>query len=145
MNFAFTITLSSHTIRQLAREGHLNVQNNYIQAMLQDSEQLIAEVNYLKFKNKRLMEALKVKRKKRNRGKRLNLLDKEDNSPSLFSLLRVQVACNFAHDKKVKKEQQKKQCKKEKKRATKKENTVRYRKLPTGSWYQPAHIKLPNI
>lgn len=99
---------------QLARKDHLNIQNNYIQAILRGNKQLAAIVHCLKFENKRLIEALKAEKKKRNRNKKPNLLDKEDNGPQLFLLLKVQAACNFVYDKKVKKEQQKRNIKKKK-------------------------------
>lgn len=37
--------------------------------MLKSSEKLEAQVNILEFKNKRLIEVLKVEKQKRNRGK----------------------------------------------------------------------------
>ena len=47
--------------------------------MLKESEQLAAMADYLEFENKRLIEALKAEKKKRNRGKWLNILGEEDN------------------------------------------------------------------
>ena len=35
---------------------------------------------YFEFKNKKLIKALKTEKKKRNRGKKLNLLGKKDDS-----------------------------------------------------------------
>ena len=115
MRFALKTPLSSHAIRQLAREGHLNVWSNYIQAMLKRSEQLAAKAHCLEFENKGLMKALKAKKKKQNRSKRLNLLGEEDDSPQLFSPSRVQAARNFVHDRKVEKKQQKKDVEKKNK------------------------------
>lgn len=60
MRFALKTPLSSHAMRQLAREGHLNVWDNYIQAMLVGSAQLAAKAHCLEFENKGLMEALKT-------------------------------------------------------------------------------------
>lgn len=48
----------------MAKKSHLNVWDNYIQVMLQDNEQLAAKADYLEFKNKKLMEALKAEKKK---------------------------------------------------------------------------------
>ena len=115
MKFALKTPLSSYAMRQLARKGHLNVWDNYILAMLRGSEQLAAKADCLEFENKRLMEALKAERKKRNRGKRLNLFGEEDDGPQLFSSSRVQAARNFAHDKEVEKEQYKKDVEERKK------------------------------
>lgn len=99
---------------QLAREYHLNICDNYIQAISWGSEQLAAKANCLKFENKGLIKALKAKRKKRNRNKKLNLLDEKDDSLQLFSLSRIQIAHNFAHNKEVEKEHQKKDIKEKK-------------------------------
>ncbi len=71
--------------------------------MLRESELLAAKAHCLEFENKWLMEALKAEKKKRNSGKRLNLLVEEDDSPHLFLPSRVQAARNFAHDKKIEK------------------------------------------
>lgn len=60
------------------------------------------------------MEALKAKKKKRNSGKKLNLLREGDDSLQLFLLSRVQATCNFAHNKKVEKKQQKRDVKEKK-------------------------------
>ena len=99
----------------MAGENPLNIQDNYIQAMLRGSKQLAAIIHYLEFENKGLMEALKIEKKKRNRSKRLNLIGEEDDDLQLFSLLRIQAARNFAYDKKVKKKQQKKDVEEKKK------------------------------
>ena len=42
-------------------------------------------MNCLQFENQGLLEALNVEKKKRVRGKWLNLLGEEDNGPRLFS------------------------------------------------------------
>ena len=61
------------------------------------------------------MEALKAKKKKRNRGKKRNLLGEKDDGLQLFSPSRIQTTCNFAYDKEVEKEQQKRDVKEKKK------------------------------
>ena len=67
IQFAINTPLSSHAMRQLAQNGHLNPQDAYIQALLRGSKQLAAQVSYLQFKNKGLLEALKVEKKKSSR------------------------------------------------------------------------------
>lgn len=52
--------------------------------MLWESEKLFPKVDILEFENKELIKALKIKKQKRNRGKKLNLLGKEDNHFQLF-------------------------------------------------------------
>lgn len=59
---------------------------------------------FWEFENKKLMKILKTKNKNENRSKKLNLLNKKDNSLSLFSLLKVKITCNFIFNKKVEKE-----------------------------------------
>lgn len=88
--------MSSHAMRQLARQGQLDVKDTYIQAMLQGSEKLAAKVDILEFENKGLIGLLKIEKQKRNRGKRLNLLGEEDNGRQLFSQSRVRAARDFA-------------------------------------------------
>ena len=128
VRFVLKTPLSNYAIRQLAREGHLNIQDNYIQAILRESEQLAAMAHCLEFKNKGLMEALKTKKKKRNRSKKLNLIDKEDDGLQLFSLLRVQAICNFAYNKKVEKKQQKRDVEEKKKEQQRKKTQEEIKK-----------------
>lgn len=85
--------LSCHAKRQLARQGQLDAKDTYIHAMLRGSEQLAAKVDILEFEG--LIEALKVEKQKRNRGRRFNLLGEEDNGPQLFPPLHVYVAREF--------------------------------------------------
>lgn len=82
-------------MRQLARNGHLNPRDAYIQTLLRGSEQFAAQVSYLHFEYKRLLEALKVEKKKRARGKRLNFLGEEDNGSQLISPSRIKAARDF--------------------------------------------------
>ena len=86
VRFVIKIPLSSYAMRQWARKGYLNVRDNYIQAMLRWSKQLATKAHCLEFDNKRLMKALKAGKKKRNRGKRLNLLGEENDFRSYFCL-----------------------------------------------------------
>ena len=44
---------------------------------------------------KGLQEALKMEKKKRRKGKKLNLLGQEDSRPQFFSPLKVQTAREF--------------------------------------------------
>lgn len=108
VRFAIDTPLSSHAMRQLARHGHLNPRDTYIQALLRGSEQLAAQVSCLQFENKGLLEALKVEKKKRARGKRLNLVGEEDNGPQLFSPSRVKAARDFISAKEQEIDQRKK-------------------------------------
>lgn len=50
---------------------------------------MVAKDDYLKFENKELIEVLKAETKKKNKNKRLNWYSEEDNSPQLFSSLRI--------------------------------------------------------
>ncbi len=120
IRFAPKTPLSCHAIWQLARQGDLDAKDTYIQAMLQGSEKLAAKVDVLEFENKGLIEALKVEKQKRNRGKRLNLLGEEDNGPLLFSPSYVRAAKEFAAKKKAEKEQHRKNIEKKKEEQQKK-------------------------
>ena len=48
--------------------------------MLRGNKQLAAMAHCLEFENKRLKKALKAEKKKRNRGKKLNLMSEKDDS-----------------------------------------------------------------
>lgn len=104
--FALKILLSNHAICQLVRESHLSIRDNYIQAILKGSEQLAAKSDCLEFENEKLIEVLKTKGKKQNKGKGSNLLGKKDYGLQLFLPSRVQIACNFTHNKGAEKKQQ---------------------------------------
>lgn len=80
----------------------MNPRDIFIQALLRRSKQLAAQINCLQFKNKGILEALKVEKRKRGRGKQLNLLREENNGPQLFSPSRVKAAQDFAIAKKQK-------------------------------------------
>lgn len=82
----------------------MNAKNTYIYTILWDKAKLAAKVDVLKFKNKRLIKALKFEKQKRNRGKQLNLLGEKNGSPQLFSLSYVQAAREFIAKKKANKE-----------------------------------------
>lgn len=71
MRFISKILMSSYVMRQLAKQEQLDDKNTYIQAMLQKSEKLAAKVDILKFENKRFIEALKIEKQKRNKGKKV--------------------------------------------------------------------------
>lgn len=64
--------------------------------MLWGSEKLAIKVDILKFENKRLIEALKIEKQKRNKGKSLNLLGEEDNGLQLFSPSWIWATRDFA-------------------------------------------------
>lgn len=80
--------------------------------MFRSNDKLSVKVDVLEFENKKLIEALKFEKQKKNRGKRLNLLKEKDNGPQLFSPSRVQTTREFAAQKKVKKAAQKEYRKK---------------------------------
>lgn len=65
VRFTIKTLLSSHAMHQLAREDHLNIQDNYIQAILRGNKQLVAKTNCLKFRNKRLIKALKAEKRRK--------------------------------------------------------------------------------
>lgn len=57
--------------------------------MLWESKKLATKVDILDFENKKLIEALKIEKYKRNKGKKLNLLSEKDNNLQLFFLSKV--------------------------------------------------------
>lgn len=69
---------------------------------------MIAKTNILELENKGPMKILKIEEKKKNRVKRPKLFNEKDNSPQLFSLLKVYAICNFVYNKKQKMSNKKK-------------------------------------
>lgn len=63
--------MSSHAMRQLARQGQLDAKDTYIQAMLWGSEKLAAKVDILEFENKGLIGALKIEKEKKKEGEKV--------------------------------------------------------------------------
>lgn len=107
MRFIFKTSISSLAIEKLARQKQLDAKNTYIQAMFQKSEKLVTEIDILEFENKGFIEALKIEKQKKSKGKRLNLLDEKNNNLQLFFASRVKAAQEFLIQKKVDKKQHK--------------------------------------
>ena len=63
--------------------------------MFQRHERAAADRSILLHVNKGLQEALKMKKKKRRRGKRLNLLGQEDDGPIFWSPNKVVAAREY--------------------------------------------------
>lgn len=103
IRFVLKISLSYYIIYLLTRKIHLNIWDNYIQAILKGIKQLVAKADYLEFENKELIKALKAKKRKKNRDKKLNSFYKINNGPKFF-FSRVYTAYNFKYDKKVEKQ-----------------------------------------
>ena len=54
-----------------------------------------ADRSILIYMNRGLQEALKIEKKKRRRGKRLNLLSQKDNRPTFYSPIKVVAAREY--------------------------------------------------
>ena len=66
-----------------------------LEKIIHANTRLVAQNSIAQHTITRLIQALKTKKKKRNRGKRLNLVGKEDNRPQLFTLNQVHQALAY--------------------------------------------------
>lgn len=63
--------------------------------MFWKSKKLAIKIHILEFKNKKLIKTLKIKKEKKNKDKKLNLLGKKNNNLQLFFLSKIQTAQDF--------------------------------------------------
>ena len=85
---------------------------------------MAADIDYFEFKNKELLESHKAEGKNLNRGKKLKLLNEEDNCPKLFLLFKIQAGNEYLEGKKMENEQKKKALRK-KEESSKEKKTKR--------------------
>ena len=69
--------------------------DTFISKLLRANKHLTAERSINQHVIKELYKTLKQKKKRRKRGKRLNLLNKDDFGAQFFSLIRVQTAREY--------------------------------------------------
>ena len=84
--------ISCRAIRRLHRVYRFKPKDTFISKLLRANERLAAEYSISQHVIKGLIEAFQQEKKRRNRGKRLNLLGEEDSGPQFFSPSRVQAA-----------------------------------------------------
>src|SRR5450432_2439480 len=85
--------MTSHAIRRIHRQYKLDYSERKLQLILRGHEKLAAQHSIDTHIINGLQEAFKLEKKKRTRGKRLNLIGIEDDSgPQFFSPSQIQVA-----------------------------------------------------
>jgi hypothetical protein len=100
--------LSEHAMRKAYRLLKTKSNVTAIEKIVRGSEQLAAKNDCLQHEIRGLREVLVLEKKKRNRGKRLNLLGEEDNGPQLFNPARIALAQAHAEEKEEAERQKKK-------------------------------------
>ena len=84
--------MTSRAIRHIYRAYKFKPAKSWLSKILRVNERLAAEHSIDQHVIRGLMEALKHEKKRRRRGKRLNLLGQEESGPQFFSLTKVQAA-----------------------------------------------------
>ena len=95
----FSTPMTSKSIRQAQREYKANPTKETLDAIFRSQERLAAQYEIDKYMKQGLLETLKDEKKKRKRGKRLNLVGGEDNGAQLFDSARVRTALNYQEEK----------------------------------------------
>jgi hypothetical protein len=92
--------MTSRAIRRIHREYKANHSVSKLKLILHGHEKLAAQHSIDEHIINGLQEAFKIEKKKRARGKRLNLIGQEDdNGPQFFSPSAIQAARRFQEDK----------------------------------------------
>ena len=87
--------ITSRAVRRMGRVYKYKPKDTFISKFLRANERLAAEHSINQHVVKGLIEALRQEKKRRNKGKRLNLLGEEDSGPQFFSPARVQAAREY--------------------------------------------------
>jgi hypothetical protein len=90
---------SAKSIRHFQLDYQKNPTAAKLQKLFKANKELAVQVVLDKYTKEGLIELLKIEKKSYNRGKRLNLLGKENSSPQLFVAERVRAAQAFQKEK----------------------------------------------
>src|SRR4051794_28505847 len=99
--------ISCHSVRKVQKAYLANPTEEGLDLILRANTRLAAQHSIDVHEKQGLIEALQIEKKKRKRGKRLNLLGEENTGPQFFSPSRVQQAKVFQ----AQKEADEQQCK----------------------------------
>ena len=100
--------------------------------MFRANERLISQYSINKYRIRGLEKALKIEKKKRKRGKRLNLIGQEEGGPQFFSPSRVEAARAYQALKDAKEAQKQQRVQDRKaKAATNKQEKMQRQKIAT--------------
>ena len=93
--------MTCRAVRQIHRAYKFNPTLTKLSKIFRANERLAAEQSISKHVVRGLQEALKDEKKRRTRGKRLNILGLEDSEPQFYSPVKVQAAREFQSTKEV--------------------------------------------
>ena len=84
--------MTSHAIRRIQQEYRRAPSSPLVAKLFKANEQLVSQHSIDQYVLRGLTNALKAEKKRRIRGKRLNLIGQEDIGPQFFSLARIEAA-----------------------------------------------------
>src|SRR5450432_1123423 len=99
--------LTSRTTRRVHKEYQKAPTRKGLALIFRSHEELAAKDSINQYIIKGLQQSLKLEKKKRQKGKRLNLVGEEDYRPQFFTLERVRAAINYQAQKEDNQEQEK--------------------------------------
>ena len=93
--------ISCRAVRREQKAWKANPTTERLTVLFKAMLKLATEKNITEFENKGLRTALQLERRKRQRGKRLNLVGEEEFGPQFYSPTKVQAAQAFANSQKA--------------------------------------------
>jgi hypothetical protein len=84
--------MTSHAIRRIQQEYHRAPNSPLIAKLFRANEKLVSQYSIDQHLLKGLANALKAEKKRRKRGKRLNLIGQEEGGPQFFSPSQIEAA-----------------------------------------------------
>ena len=102
-----TTPMTSKSIRRAQKDYQIEPTKQKLELLFKAARQLAAQHSVDEHEKRGLRKALQLEKKKRQRGKKLNLLGKEDVGPQFFSPSRVQAARIYQAKKEVEDQQRK--------------------------------------
>lgn len=84
--------MTSHAVRRLQQQYHKAPSSPLLNKLFRANERLVSQHSINQHTLHGMIEAFKLEKKKRRRGKRLNLTRDEDSGPQFFSPARVEAA-----------------------------------------------------
>ena len=84
--------MTSHAIRRLQQQYHKAPSSPLLAKLFRANKRLVSQYSIDQHTLNGMIKAIKLEKKKRRRGKRLNLIGEEDSGPQFFSPARVEAA-----------------------------------------------------
>jgi hypothetical protein len=93
--------MTSKSIRRAQKAYKNNPTNDNLNLILRSQERLAAQYEIDQYIQRGLFETIKTEKQRRQRGKRLNLVGKENNGAQIFPPSQVRAALDYAAAKKA--------------------------------------------